>query len=143
MRKASMILGIIGGSMALALSALFIGYDIYLMTVWGNDETALQGAAYTAAMIDILLPGFIAATAGILGLIGAFIVKKKHMTSGVLMIIGAVICIYIMLLLLSFVFIVSIVPLIIASVFALMPERPAQAPQQPALPHIPMQELKP
>ena len=143
MRKASMVLGIIGGAMALALSALFIGYNIYLMTVWGNDETALQGAAYTAAMIDILLPGFIAAAAGILGLIGAFIVKKKHMTSGVLMIIGTAISIYIMFLLSSFVFIVSIVLLIIASVFALMPERPAKIPPQPVLPHIPMDQLQP
>ncbi len=141
MRKASMVLGIIGGVLTLALSALFIAYNIYLMTIWSDDETAMKGAAYAAAFIDILMPDFLTAVAGILGLIGALIVKKKHAVSGALMIIGAVLCIISMLMAFSFFYSIAIALFVIAAVFALKPERTAQAPPPP--PHIPLDQLQP
>ncbi len=74
-------------------------------------------AAQTVLGAMFLIPGIIAAVAGVMGLVGGIIVKKKNVLAGVLMIIAAVLSLF------SFFNIISMVLFILGGVFALMRER--------------------
>lgn len=83
-----------------------------------------------------MVPAIVNFIVGILGFTAALMINKRHTAAGVLMIIGAMICIF------GFFNVISMALLIIGSVFAIKPERPAQATPQPVMPHIPADQLQ-
>ncbi len=162
MRKASMVLGIVGGTIGLLFAVLLIfGGLAYInlaphnITLYPHDvpnswdvltdndfdvfafdglndffddfyyETLITDRAVMGTVFMVL--GVCTAIAGVLGLVGGLIVKKKNVAAGVLMIIAAV---------LSFFNIISMVLFVLGGVFALMRDRSKQ--QQGYLPPYPM-----
>lgn len=128
MRTASMILGIVGGAIAIlsgiililfgayfADGSFFGGFDYYNnLDFFYNNFYAIMFTAY-------LMFGIIGIAAGGVGLAGGIIVKKKNTVAGVLLIIAAV-------------FTFSI-PFILAAIFALVKEKePAPAYGYPQYP---------
>lgn len=177
MRTASMVLGIVGGAIALILAiVLFIGSSFVAAVPWSeynnfdwnysdssgfdwstdssdssdwewNDSTSsdelnnlldslknndsdyntdslaeVPGVVQNMVGTVLLVPAICALIAGVLGLIGGIIVKKKNVAAGVLMIISAVLS------LISFFNIISMALFIVGGVFALMRDRSKQQP---------------
>jgi hypothetical protein len=78
----------------------------------------------------VLGAGVLAAVAGILGLVGGCIVRKKSTAAGVLMIVAGALC------LVAFFNFVSMVLLVLGGIFALIKERPRPTAQyHPAQPY--------
>ncbi len=170
MRTASMVMGIVGGAIALlfALLVIFGGLTFMNFGIWDGSynydydydydfdsdfnfdsldnlddirfddldiEYELDNDFYNdaddlgraIAGTVFLVFGICTAIAGVLGLVGGLIVKKKNVAAGVLMIIAAV---------LSFFNIISMVLFVLGGVFALMRDRSKQ--QQGYLPPYPM-----
>ena len=131
MRTASMVLGIVGGALAILTGIMFILMGAYFIDgsfFFGGFDyyDSLDGFynSFTSTMFTVyLVLGILTIAAGALGLTGGIIVKKKNVTAGILLIIGAVLTFSI--------------PLILAAIFALVKEKepvPAYgyAPQYPA-----------
>ncbi len=107
MRTTSRVLGIIGAAISILLSMLLLfGAVSFLNTsIWENrydesdafddvmpksqyvKETSLAGGVF-------LVFGIAAVAAGVLGLVGGIIVKKKNVAAGVMMIIAAVVSLF-------------------------------------------------
>jgi len=145
MRKASMVLGIIGGSIALLLALIFIIISINYRGsghTWLQEDAMASGEVQTdsgvVGEIAFLIAGSCAFAAGVLGLTGGIIVKRKHVVSGVMMIIAAILS------LLSYYNVVSMILFVLGAIFALKMPRNAvlypPAPQNPGNPPEPQQQ---
>jgi hypothetical protein len=155
MRIASMTLGILGGIIALTLSLLLLmgGISFLNAGMWENmydSSGELQDIMPESEFIKqnasagtvFLATGICSAVAGILGLTGGIIVRKKHVAAGVMMIIASVLSLF------GFLNVLSMILLILGGVFALIrdprndmipyPAYPSTSPpypQQPAQPY--------
>lgn len=104
MRKASMVLGIVGGGLSLLAALLFIiGGIVFMATdpslfenLFDNmymDMDYIAGFIFnmTGNIIGVvfIVFGVIKAVCGVLGLVGGLSVKNKNVTAGVLMIVAA------------------------------------------------------
>jgi|GEM_PF-947498 len=134
-RKPGKVLGIIAGSFAFLVSILILVLNIGTIAA---DPQGFENSNLSKALAVFLLmvPAIVNLLVGILGLTAALIMKKRHTAAGVMMIIAAFICMF------GFFNVISMVLLVIGSVFAIKPERPAQVPPQPALPYIPPEQLQ-
>ncbi len=146
MKTASMVMGIIGGSLALLIALFLIlggaaflnrslwefdsGYDDW---EW-NTREAMDAGRNVGGGLFITF-GVLSAIGGAMGLIAGIIVKKSNVAAGVLMIISAVIC------LIVFFNFVSMILFILGAVFAFVKEKPQYAaqpyPPQPYPPYPP------
>ena len=107
MRNTSRVLGIIGATISMLFGLFLIaGGAVFLDSdVWGdrydssgglNDvmpKTQYIQETSTAGTVFLGF-GIAATTAGVLGLVGGIIVKRRNVASGVMMIIAAVICFF-------------------------------------------------
>jgi len=145
MRKTSMILGIIGGVVALllALALIFMGILVLDTGLWKDafdilakeyhgiiTEYEFLQSASIGGIVFISL-GICAAVAGILGVVGGSIVKRSNVAAGVMMIIATVLSVV------SFFNLISIILFVIGSVFAFRREPQSAAP--PYAPYPPQQ----
>ena len=172
MRTAGMIMGIVGGAIALLFAILIIfgGLTFMNLGIWDGsydydydfdtdlnldsldnlddldfnvdfDDYASDSIAYRDAEemglafagTFVLVFGILTGIAGVLGLVGGLIVKKKNVAAGVMMIIAAV---------LSFFNIISMALFILGAVFSLMRDRSKQGyvppyPMPPSYPYPP------
>ncbi len=169
MRTAGMVMGIVGGAIALLFAILIIfgGLTFMNLGIWDSsydydydfdsdlnldslddledlnfnfdlDDYASDNIAYRNAQemgfafarTIVLVFGILTGIAGVLGLVGGLIVKKKNVAAGVLMIIAAV---------LSFFNIISMALFILGAVFSLMRDRSKQdyVPPYPMPPSYP------
>lgn len=140
MRKASYVLGIVGGCLALIIafvsliSGLFIlmgGQAIFSeITSFLNQVTRMNYGPWNflsgnfIGWIGGLMVLYVCAmslSAGILGLIGAVSVNKNNVKAGVLMLVGAGLCF-----ITPAIGFIPMVLLILGGIFALVKEKPAQ-----------------
>lgn len=143
MRKASKTFALIAGILTLVLSILVISISLYEINNILGDEPPLQNISIATGTIRILIPSIITSIAGVLGVIAALIVKKQNTAAGVLLIIGAVLCVLSILYLFNILFIIPIVLFICGSVFALKRVQPVKISPQPNMPVPPLHERKP
>jgi hypothetical protein len=144
MRKASKVLGIVGGAVSLLAALLCIIGGIIFMTTDTSIFTDLFDNMYmdmgfassmimnwTAGILGIVLIviAVLNAVGGVLGLVGGLMVDKKNVTAGVLMIVSAGIS-----LLLSGNWLTMIL-CTLGGIFALVKEKPPV----PPLPQAPVQ----
>lgn len=130
MRTPSMVLGIIGGVIAILFGLFMVlGGVVFLDDSWW-DETYDTGVVYdgiayqsyetaesdTIAAAVFITLGACSVASGVLGLAGGCIVKKKNRTAGVMMIIAAVLSA------IGFFNLISVVLFILGAVFALKKE---------------------
>ncbi len=156
MRIASMALGILGGIIALTLSLLLLmgGISFLNAGMWKNmydSSGELQDIMSESEFLEqnasagtvFLATGICSAVAGILGLTGGIIVRKKHVAAGVMMIVAAVLSLF------GFLNVLSMILLILGGVFALIrdprndmipyPAYPSTSPPYPSYPQPPAQ----
>jgi Protein of unknown function (DUF4064) len=154
MKNASMVLGIIGGAIAIVYGLfLVLGGAVFMNTsMWENNYNTSKSMSdvvpesqyiqeTTTAGIVFLSFGIGSAIAGALGLIGGIIVKKKNVASAVMMIIAGGLSF------LAFYNVLSMILLILGGIFALMKEPqnvmqpyPSQYPQPSPSPENPPQK---
>ena len=118
MRKASMVMGIIGGALALLFGLLYIfGSSLFFsVNSWGGDNFEAfspQNASASIGGTVFLVIGICMLIGGVLGFIGGLIVRRKNVAGGVLMIVAAVLGINLF----------SLVLFVLGAVFALMRDR--------------------
>ena len=143
MRTASMILGIIGGTLTMLwglINVLITG--VLLSELFPTAVTVLLGT-----VLGIL-------GAGVPGLVGGIIVKRKNVAAGVLMIVSAALSIF------AYFNFISIILFVLGAIFALIKEQPVnpypayfqppypyyqypQYPQYPQQPYPPQQPVPP
>ncbi len=140
MRKASSVLGIVGGAWSLLMALLCVIGGIVMMSfnydgMWDfvrqfdvnipffGDQ--LFDWSFDFVGIIVIVVGILNAVCGVLGLIGGTMVKKNNVTAGVLMIVAAGVS-----LIISGNFI-SMVLFTLGGIFALVKEKPPVAPVQP------------
>lgn len=144
MRKASSVLGIVGGALSLLMALLCVIGGILLMTMDSGSLRSLffsmsermdfgprfllDWSAYIGGIVLIVF-GVIKAACGVLGLVGGLKVKTNNITAGVLMIVAAGVS-----LLLTAGWLATIL-LTLGGIFALVKEKPVA----PPLPSPPMQ----
>lgn len=88
----------------------------------------MPGVVQSAVSAVFIFPAICAAIAGVLGLVGGIIVKKRNVAAGVLMIISAVLSLF------SFFNVISMALFIVGAVFALMRDRSKQQGYVPPYP---------
>ncbi len=96
MRKASMVLGIIGGAMSLlsALSSIVIGIIMssdagFFADLFNKMYSGVFNIKADTWGVVLIVCGTSQVICGVLGLVGGLMVKNKNITAGVLMIISA------------------------------------------------------
>lgn len=141
MKKASSVLGIVGGALSLFMALLCVVGGIVLMAmnssaIWdfvrrfdvnvpffGNN---MFDWSLDIAGIAVIIFGLLKAACGVLGLVGGTMVPKNNVTAGVLMIVAAGVSLVIT----GGFF--SMVLFTLGGIFALIKEKPPVAPvQQP------------
>lgn len=140
MRKASSVLGIIGGAWSLLMALLCVIGGIVMMALNSNGiwdfvrhfdiNIPFFGDQLFDWSIDIfgiivIIVGILNAGCGVLGLIGGTMVKKNNVTAGVLMIVAAGLS----LIITGNFF--AMVLFTLGGIFALVKEKPPVAPIQP------------
>lgn len=146
MKTASMVLGIIGGTLIFFFAIIFLFFPFASMDFYyGWDSTG------TAVFLVFGIGGLILSA---LGIIGGALAKSHRITAGVLLIIDAVLC------MVSLVGIVPGIMFLIAAIFAFVKEQPPaqrpyqqpyyqqpqyyyRQPQQPPYPQQPQQPQQP
>ena len=135
MRTASKVLGIVGGAIALILAVILIVTSItfrgpgHPYLVEDIPEGVVQADSGVVGQLACLVTGCIAFTAGVLGLVGGLIIKKKNKAAGAMMIVAAVISPF------SYYNFISTVLFILGAIFALKKgakERRAHGPAAPS-----------
>ena len=121
MRTTSMVMGIIGGAVAILFGVIFI---VLSSTLFGLTSLTDSGFdSFSASAFESIIStevtlftvfGICTIAAGVIGLVGGLIVKRKNIAGGVLLIIAAV---------LSLCNMISMVLFILGGVFALKQER--------------------
>ena len=124
MRKASMVLGIIGGAICI-LYILFLILIVCFSTLavpfptgesaWGGGGMNVDTAGWLTQVIPIIALGILLLVGG-LGLAGGIIVKKRNVLGGVFMLVASVF---------GIVTCVSFILLLLGGIFALVKERPS------------------
>jgi hypothetical protein len=129
MKTASMVLGIVGGAIALILALIFIIISVNFRgpdAPWLGEENIpddeVRADSGLAGEIAFLVAGCIAFTAGALGLAGGLIAKRRHVAAGVLMLVAAALSPF------SYYNVVSMILLVIGAIFALKRPHKATAP---------------
>ena len=132
MRNTSKVLGIIGGAIALLLALILIIISVNFRgpdTPWLGEDTTAAGEVQIdsgiVGEIACLITGGLAFVAGVLGMVGAFIVNRKNVASGVMMIIAALLSLF------SYYNVVSMILFVVGAVFALKRPRKTAVLQQP------------
>jgi hypothetical protein len=82
MRKASLVLGIVGSSISLLVGFIVFLSAVIVLNLPDNDVTAYEDA------LTSLLTGALALTGGIAGVIGCANLHRKRVLSGALLIVG-------------------------------------------------------
>lgn len=140
MKKASSVLGIVGGALSLFTALLCVVGGIVLMAmnssaIWDFvrhfdvnipffGDNMFDWSLDIAGIVVIIF-GLLKAACGVLGLIGGTMVKKNNVTAGVLMIVAAGVSLVIT----GGFF--SMVLFTLGGIFALVKEKPPVAPIQP------------
>jgi hypothetical protein len=128
MKTASMVLGIVGGVIAVILGLLYIFWlSTFFSDLFGSffysdadfDFSVFSDMYYT--MFTVM--GILSVVGGVLGLIGGIIVKKHNIPAGVMMIVAGVMS-------------VSFLLFILAGIFALIKDK-QQVQQYPPYPPAP------
>lgn len=140
MRKASHVLGLVGGCLALVCAFLYVLGGIFLLAGGGNfiNEILrmaggfgrvprfpfdwLRGSLVGFGAIIIIFLGIMHAASGILGVIGARSIEKNNIQAGVLMLVGAGLS------LLSGIGFIPMVLLLLGGIFALVKEKTPLSP---------------
>lgn len=155
MKKAAMVLGIIGGALTILISLFYIIMFAALGTLTGTDfdyfeysndifDTSMKtyqevslinaatpidqagAAASMASFICIFIFGFILLGGG-LGLAGGILAEKKSVMAGVFMLVASVLSVF---------YCITFILLLLGGIFALVKSRdtaPPPAPQYPAI----------
>lgn len=145
MRTASMVLGIVGGCIALIIALFVIFGGIVFVTFIPNFEYSefysefesdndfhddfnfneeMQESSRFGGMIFLIM-GSVFFVCGVLGIIGGILVKKKNILSGIFMIISAAVFFF------TFWGIIAAILLLLGGIFALVNERNDIPVQQP------------
>ncbi len=118
MRKASMILGIIGGVVAILVALLAISGGVFFNTAYPEIMDKLESeGAYTVELEQaagfeegtrlagqlFMGIGYVILAAGVMGLIGGIVVNKNNILAGVLMLISSVVTLFTVWAILSFI----------------------------------------
>jgi len=139
MRKASMVLGLIGGIMAILIALLIIAGGVFFSQALPALMDSELSAEYydeigeldadvdmdtAMSMVGVVFAGLggLLLVAGILGVIGAAVVNKNNVLAGVLMLIGGVIAMITIYGFLCFIL------LILGGIFALVRDNSASQP---------------
>ena len=117
MRKASMVLGIIGGSISI-LYTLFLIFTTLLIGSLGPTPGAFR-LHLTAGGVILLIVGLLLLAGGGLGLAGGIIVPKRNVLAGVFMLVSSVFGVMTC---------VSFILLLLGGIFALVKEQPPAPP---------------
>ena len=135
-RKTGKTLSIIAGALALLISIMIFVSNIATIAatpqIFANSSMSKELSIFL-----FMVPAIVNLVVGILGLTAALIIKRRHNVAGVMMIIGAVICIF------GYFNVISMALLTTGSVFTIMPGRPAKVPSQHDLPYISPEQLQP
>ncbi len=121
MKTASMVLGIVGGAIAIITGLLYaFGLSAFLGGFFEGFARSSDSFdfSYLSNLYNTLFIvfGIVCTLSGVLGLIGGIIVKKHNIAAGVMMIVAAVMSI-------------SFILFLLGGIFALMKEKPQYAPQ--------------
>ncbi len=139
MKKASYVLGIIGGCLAVISALLCLALGLFLLL--GSqaffselfsfiNEVAIHNVPFNfidgnfvgvISGVFVLFTAVISLAAGVLGLIGAVSVNKNNVKAGVLMIVGAGLC-----LITPVIGFFPMALLLLGGIFALVKEKPEQ-----------------
>ncbi|MEL7603479.1 MAG: DUF4064 domain-containing protein [Bacillota bacterium] len=118
MRTASMVLGIIGGALAvlggimlIIFGSFFGSSDFMQFGLPGDFSSGMFSSMFSMIATMYTVMGILYLPGGIVGLTGGIIVKNKNMAGGILLIISAVLTL-------------GSIPLILAAIFALVKEKP-------------------
>lgn len=140
MRKASHVLGLVGGCLALVCACLYVLGGIFLLAGGGNfiNEIIhmtrgfanvprfpfdwLGGSLVGFGAVIIIFLGIMHVASGILGVVGARSIEKNNIQAGVLMLVGAGLS------LLSGFGFIPMVLLLLGGIFALVKEKTPIAP---------------
>ncbi len=137
MRKASMILGIIGGVAAILVGLLAISGGVFFNNAYPEimDEIESEGAypveleqaagfeAGTKLAGQLFMGiGYVILAAGVMGLIGGIVVNKNNIIAGVLMLISSVVTFFTVWAILSFIL------FLLGGIFALIKDDSAAQP---------------
>jgi len=135
MRKASMVLGIVGGVVAILVALFAILGGVLFSTVnttlfeenideesYSIDIEDYRQQSKVGSIVFIVI-GSIIFIAGLLGIIGGIIVKKNNIAAGVMMLIGRVITLIAIWAILAF------IPLLLGGIFALVKDNSSTLPQ--------------
>ena len=135
MKTSSMVLGIIGGAISILFGLFLVLGGVAFLddSIWEDTYNNYDGVISESELMEtnsmagttFLSMGICSVVAGILGLVGGCIVKRKNVASGVMMIIAAVLSIF------GFFNLVSIVLFVLGGIFALKRET------QPVMPPYP------
>lgn len=157
MRTASMVLGIVGGVLAIIFAIIFImsgavmstGVDVVndldglVVDIEGEDGNSVHvdltensselfdtmaGSMVRAAQTWIWIAAILSLVGAVLAIIGGAVVKKKNVLAGIFMIIAAVLCLFT-----GLGFIATIV-LILSAIFAFVKDNSQPQPAPPAVP---------
>ena len=133
MKKASKVLGIIGGVLGVIIGIILSVYGALFVIIGnvasspGDDVNALEnlfsvlgGAMFYGYGITCLILGLIGIAGAVLGFVGASKVKKRHILAGVLLLVAAVLSIS------TAIGIIATVLFILAGIFALLREKKAE-----------------
>ncbi len=143
MKTASMVMGIIGGSIALIVALVMIvtGVAFYSISDYSHSEWNSEwNFEYSDSLDDydiqinpgrvtgfvgggIIFFAVLSLFAGVLGLVGGIIAKKRNVAAGVLMIIAAPLSLF------GYFNVVSMILFILGAVFAFVKEKPQYAAQ--------------
>ena len=145
MRKASRVVGLIGGILSILFALLLLlGGTLFAVTtsqmpeLWEDPDfewdtptdipyTMLEeNDGALAGAIVFLVFGGLKLVAGILGIVGASVINRNHVTAGVLMLVGS------FLSLITFWGFIAFVLLLLGGIFALVKESSPPLPQTEA-----------
>lgn len=149
MRKASMVLGIIGGVTAILIGLLIISGSIVFMSVMmdeitGSDdfqsyneqeqEEYYEESVNPESVIRLIetfyvIWGVLILISGILGVVGAALVNRKNVLAGALMLVGCAISLF------TFWGFIAFLLMLLGGIFALVKD--SSAPQTPNVPDMP------
>ena len=130
MRTASMVLGIVGGCLALLIGALAILGGVAFNTMPPIDHSefyAEHNLEYDQAEVDqsqktaismFFVLGGIICLFGLLGIAGGILAKKKNILAGIFMLFSGGLCFSVIWAILA------AIPLILGGIFALVKEKP-------------------
>ncbi len=126
MKTASLVLGIIGGVLAIIFAIMFIASGALVNTAVDTLEgfdafDEVYNAAVGATTTWLYVAGILSIIGGILGIVGGALAKKKNVLAGILLVVAAIASLFTAL---GF---IATILFVLAAVFAFIPEKSAPA----------------